>query len=45
MVRSAERNSLLREGVLPSSTWVMGSPGQGAALGLLVQDWKPDSGV
>lgn len=43
MLRSAERNGFVREGVLRSSTWVMGEYLDEVLLGLLVQDWKPDS--
>jgi hypothetical protein len=43
MLRSAERNVFVREGVLRSSAWVMGEFLDEVLLGLLVQDWKPDS--
>ncbi|MFD9502316.1 GNAT family N-acetyltransferase [Streptomyces sp. NPDC060035] len=43
MLRSAERNGFVREGVLRSSAWVMGEFLDDVVLGLLVQDWKPDS--
>jgi RimJ/RimL family protein N-acetyltransferase len=43
MLRSAERNGFAREGVLRSSAWVMGEFLDEVLLGLLVQDWKPDS--
>ncbi|MEV8634233.1 GNAT family protein [Streptosporangium sp. NPDC051023] len=43
MLRSAERNGFLREGVLRSSAWVMGEFLDEVLLGLLVQDWKPAS--
>ncbi|MEU6786134.1 GNAT family protein [Nonomuraea angiospora] len=43
MLRSAERNGSVREGVLRSSAWVMGEFMDQVLLGLLVQDWKPDS--
>ncbi|MEU9983125.1 GNAT family protein [Streptomyces sp. NPDC050856] len=43
MLRSAERNGFVREGVLRSSAWVMGEFLDEVVLGLLVQDWKPDS--
>ncbi|WP_432043883.1 GNAT family N-acetyltransferase [Streptomyces cadmiisoli] len=43
MLRSAERNGFVREGVLRSSAWVMGEFLDEVLLGLLVQDWKPDS--
>lgn len=42
MLRSAERNGFVREGVLRSSAWVMGEFLDEVLLGLLVQDWKPD---
>ncbi|GAB2881900.1 GNAT family N-acetyltransferase [Streptomyces mayteni] len=41
MLRSAERNGFVREGVLRSSSWVMGEFLDEVLLGLLVQDWKP----
>ncbi|GGV58945.1 GNAT family N-acetyltransferase [Streptomyces griseoloalbus] len=43
MLRSAERNGFVREGVLRSSAWVMGEFLDEVLLGLLAQDWKPDS--
>ncbi|MEW1860327.1 GNAT family protein [Streptomyces sp. NPDC088194] len=43
MLRSAERNGFVREGVLRASAWVMGEFLDEVLLGLLVQDWKPDS--
>ncbi|MGP3915200.1 GNAT family N-acetyltransferase [Nonomuraea sp. 10N515B] len=43
MLRSAERNGFVREGVLRSSAWVMGEFLDEVLLGLLVKDWKPDS--
>ncbi|WP_328476463.1 GNAT family N-acetyltransferase [Streptomyces sp. NBC_00377] len=42
MLRSAERNGFVREGVLRSSAWVMGEFLDEVLLGLLVQDWNPD---
>ncbi|MCX5377473.1 GNAT family N-acetyltransferase [Streptomyces sp. NBC_00091] len=42
MLRSAERNGFVREGLLRSSAWVMGEFLDEVLLGLLVQDWKPD---
>ncbi|MFF7358537.1 GNAT family N-acetyltransferase [Streptomyces filipinensis] len=45
MLRSAERNGFVREGVLRSSAWVMGEFLDEVLLGLLVQDWKKDSKV
>ncbi|MBZ4018701.1 GNAT family N-acetyltransferase [Streptomyces purpurogeneiscleroticus] len=43
MLRSAERNGFVREGVLRSSAWVMGEFLDEVLLGLLVQDWTPGS--
>ncbi|MDT9692453.1 GNAT family protein [Streptomyces sp. P9(2023)] len=43
MLRSAERSGFVREGVLRSSAWVMGEFLDEVLLGLLAQDWKPDS--
>ncbi|MEO3756369.1 GNAT family protein [Streptomyces sp. B6B3] len=43
MLRSAERNGFVREGLLRSSAWVMGEFLDEVLLGLLVQDWKPHS--
>ncbi|MFP3986704.1 GNAT family protein [Streptomyces sp. E11-3] len=40
MLRSAERNGFVREGVLRSSTWVLGEFLDEVLLGLLAQDWK-----
>ncbi|WP_405791751.1 GNAT family N-acetyltransferase [Streptomyces sp. NBC_01506] len=42
MLRSAERNGFVREGVLRSAAWVMGEFLDEVLLGLLVEDWKPD---
>jgi RimJ/RimL family protein N-acetyltransferase len=42
MLRSAERNGFVREGVLRSSAWVMGEFLDEVLLGLLVEEWKPD---
>lgn len=41
MLRSAERNGFVREGVLRSSAWVMGEFADEVLLGLLARDWKP----
>ncbi|MEV7192179.1 GNAT family protein [Streptomyces sp. NPDC093510] len=41
MLRSAERNGFVREGVLRSSAWVLGEFLDEVLLGLLAQDWKP----
>ncbi|MFF4272450.1 GNAT family N-acetyltransferase [Streptomyces sp. NPDC001536] len=43
MLRSAEHNGFVREGVLRSSAWVMGEFLDEVVLGLLAQDWKPDT--
>ncbi|WP_328439183.1 GNAT family N-acetyltransferase [Streptomyces sp. NBC_00444] len=43
MLRSAERNGFVREGALRSAAWVMGEFLDEVLLGLLVQEWKPDS--
>ncbi|MEU6480406.1 GNAT family protein [Streptomyces sp. NPDC047017] len=40
MLRSAERNGFVREGVLRSSAWVMGEFLDEVLLGLLAQDWR-----
>ncbi|MFG3344252.1 GNAT family N-acetyltransferase [Streptomyces sp. NPDC048018] len=45
MLRSAERNGFVREGVLRSSAWVMGEFLDEVLLGLLVRDWKQDATV
>ncbi|KPI32664.1 GCN5-related N-acetyltransferase [Actinobacteria bacterium OV320] len=45
MLRSAERNGFVREGVLRSSAWVMGEFLDEVLLGLLVQEWKRDAKV
>jgi len=42
MLRSAERNGFVREGVLRSSAWVLGEFLDEVLLGLLVHEWKPD---
>lgn len=42
-LRSAERNGFVREGVPRSSAWVMGEFLDEVLLGLLAQEWKPDS--
>ncbi|MCX5392438.1 GNAT family N-acetyltransferase [Streptomyces sp. NBC_00094] len=43
MLRSAERNGFVREGVLRSSAWVLGEFLDEVLLGLLAQDWKPNT--
>ncbi|MEO3867697.1 GNAT family protein [Nonomuraea sp. B12E4] len=40
---ACERNGFVREGVLRPSARVMGGFLDEVLLGLLVQDWKPDS--
>ncbi|MET9952500.1 GNAT family protein [Streptomyces sp. NPDC006339] len=40
MLRSAERNGFVREGVLRSSAWVMGEFLDEVILGLLAEEWK-----
>ncbi|GAA2098656.1 hypothetical protein GCM10009801_69850 [Streptomyces albiaxialis] len=42
MLRSAERNGFVREGVLRSSAWVLGEFQDEVLLGLLAHDWKGD---
>ncbi|MFF4647673.1 GNAT family N-acetyltransferase [Streptomyces sp. NPDC001389] len=44
MLRSAERNGFVREGVLRSSAWVLGEVLDEVLLGLLAQDWEPARG-
>lgn len=43
MLRSAERNGFVREGVLRSAAWVMGEFMDEVVLGLLVHEWRPDA--
>ncbi|MEU6166781.1 GNAT family N-acetyltransferase [Streptomyces tanashiensis] len=43
MLRSAERNGFVREGVLRSSVWVLGEFLDEVLLGLLASEWKPDA--
>ncbi|MFG2756947.1 GNAT family N-acetyltransferase [Streptomyces wuyuanensis] len=45
MLRSAEHNGFVREGVLRSSAWVLGEFLDQVLLGLLAQDWKQDAKV
>lgn len=45
MLRSAERNGFVREGVLRSAAWVMGEFLDEVLLGQLARDWKPDPQV
>jgi RimJ/RimL family protein N-acetyltransferase len=40
MLRSAERNGFVREGVLRSSAWVLGEFMDEVILGLLAEEWK-----
>lgn len=43
MLRAAERNGFVREGVLRSNAWVMGEFLDEVLLGLLAQEWNPDA--
>lgn len=43
MLRSAERNGFVREGVLRSAAWVLGEFMDEVLLGLLAEDWRRDS--
>ncbi|CAM5266624.1 GNAT family protein [Streptomyces xanthochromogenes] len=43
MLRAAERNGFVREGVLRSSAWVLGAFVDEVVLGLLAQDWQPNA--
>lgn len=43
MLRAAERNGFVREGVLRSSSWVLGEFMDEVLLGLLADEWKSDS--
>ncbi|MGW2827069.1 GNAT family N-acetyltransferase [Streptomyces sp. NPDC001443] len=45
MLRAAEHNGFVREGVLRSSAWVMGEFLDEVLLGLLARDWKAGSKV
>ncbi|NUS25466.1 MAG: GNAT family N-acetyltransferase [Streptomyces sp.] len=40
MLRSAERNGFVREGVLRSAAWVLGEFMDEVVLGLLAEEWK-----
>ncbi|OPC78920.1 GNAT family N-acetyltransferase [Embleya scabrispora] len=42
MLRSAEHNGFVREGVLRSSAWVLGEFLDQTLLGLLARDWNPN---
>ncbi|MEU6851368.1 GNAT family protein [Actinacidiphila alni] len=44
MLRSAERNGFVREGVLRGAGWVMGEFLDEVVLGLLAEEWKPAPG-
>ncbi|MEV5336307.1 GNAT family N-acetyltransferase [Streptomyces werraensis] len=44
MIRAAERNGFVREGVLRSSAWVLGEFMDEVVLGLLVGEWKGGAG-
>ncbi|MFJ4717147.1 GNAT family N-acetyltransferase [Streptomyces sp. NPDC088785] len=41
MIRCAERNGFVREGVLRSAAWVMGAFHDDVVLGLLAGEWHP----
>ncbi|KKJ95323.1 GNAT family N-acetyltransferase [Micromonospora sp. HK10] len=41
MLRAAERNGFVREGVLRSAAWVLGEFVDEVLLGLLVDEWQP----
>lgn len=43
MLRSAERNGFVREGILRSSAWVIGEFMDEVLLGLLARDWQATS--
>ncbi|SCK10017.1 Protein N-acetyltransferase, RimJ/RimL family [Streptomyces sp. WMMB 714] len=43
MLRAAERNGFVREGVMRSSAWVLGEFMDEVVLGLLAHEWKPAS--
>ncbi|MFI0424453.1 GNAT family N-acetyltransferase [Spongiactinospora sp. 9N601] len=45
MLRSAERNGFVREGLLRSSAWVMGEFMDEVILGLLARDWNRSPGL
>lgn len=45
MLRSAQHNGFVREGVLRSSAWVMGEFMDEVLLGLLAEHWRRDSTV
>lgn len=43
MLGAAGRNGFVREGVLRANAWVMGEYLDEVVLGLLAQEWKPDT--
>ncbi|NUR70386.1 MAG: GNAT family N-acetyltransferase [Hamadaea sp.] len=43
MLRAAERNGFVREGLLRSSAWVLGEFLDEVLLGLLAENWKPQA--
>ncbi|MFD6423795.1 GNAT family N-acetyltransferase [Streptomyces sp. NPDC060198] len=43
MVRAAERNGFVREGVLRASAWVLGECVDEVLLGLLAEEWKQEA--
>jgi RimJ/RimL family protein N-acetyltransferase len=43
MLRAAERNGFVREGVRREAGWVMGEFLDEVVLGLLARDWEPDA--
>ncbi len=43
MLRAAERNGFVREGVMRSAAWVLGEFMDEVLLGLLAHEWKPAS--
>ncbi|KOX14047.1 GNAT family N-acetyltransferase [Nocardiopsis sp. NRRL B-16309] len=45
MLRAAERNGFVREGVTRSSAWVLGEFMDEVVLGLLAEEWQPESGA
>jgi RimJ/RimL family protein N-acetyltransferase len=40
MLRAAERNGFVREGLIRSSAWVMGEFLDEVVLGLLAREWR-----
>ena len=43
MLKAAERNGFVREGVMRSSAWVLGEFMDEVLLGLLADEWKPET--